>query len=207
MKGIVKWLAGIVGSALTLVLVIVLLPHAPGLLDRLLPGRSGVTVETAQVISERLKESARLETLRVVTDGVVTARVDAAFIGTVSSVDASYQYTGCYGIDLQKVEVRIQENRLVFTLPVPELLIDDIVVVEVSRDGFLDSAVRISDAELQELLDAEKLKYRDQYLTGDRMQELRTACVRAMEDTVYLWLSQMDASAVCEFVWADTPGE
>ena len=137
LKGLAKWLGGIVGGALTVMLVIVLMPYAGSLADTLLPDVSGLYIRNAAILSQQLEESARLETLVVTGEGVMSASVDALFFGTVSTVNADYTYTGSYGIDLQKVEISLHGNQVVFTLPQPEVLADSIEYGEVYRDGWL----------------------------------------------------------------------
>jgi len=202
MKSILKWLAGIAGTVITFVLITVLLPYAATLADWILPDISGSHVKSAAILSQQLQESARLETLLVNGDGVISAEREAAFVGTVSSISVTYRYTGSYGIDLHDVQLRVSGNQLVFVLPQPELLSDSITMDEVYRDGILDGAVRFSDKELQDLLEAEKQKFRDQYLTGENAQALRDASVTAMESTIAVWLSGVNSRLSCTYEWA-----
>ena len=203
MKGILKWLGRVLGTGLILVLVIVLTPYAAKLADRLLPDISGAAVKQAAILSQRMQDSARLETLVVSGEGAVSAGVDALFLGTVSSVNATYAYSGSYGIDLSKVQLQVQGSKIVFLLPAPELLSDDVAIVDIYRDGILDRAVRIGDKELQALLDAECVKWRDQYLTGENAPELRDASIRVLRSTIAQWMSQANSRLQYEFVWAD----
>ncbi|MBR3764742.1 MAG: DUF4230 domain-containing protein [Clostridia bacterium] len=202
LKGLAKWLGGIVGGALTVMLVIVLMPYAGSLADTLLPDVSGLYIRNAAILSQQLEESARLETLVVTGEGVMSASVDALFFGTVSTVNADYTYTGSYGIDLQKVEISLHGNQVVFTLPQPEVLADSIDYGEVYRDGFLDGAVRLDDKELHALFEAEKDKWRQQYLTGEHAPELQQACISAFERTILAWMSQANSRLTYTIRWA-----
>lgn len=203
MKGILKWLGRVVGTGIILVLVIVLTPYAAKLADMILPDISGASVKYAAILSQHMEDSARLETLVVTGEGAVNAEVDALFLGTVSSVNATYSYQGSYGIDLSKVQLTVQGNRIIFLLPAPEVLRDDVTIIDIYRNGILDGAVRIGDKELQALLDAEREKWRDQYLTGENAPELREATIRALEGTIAQWMSQANGRIDYEFVWAD----
>ena len=100
MKGALKWLGGIVGSAVTLVLVIVLMPYAGSLADTLLPDVSGLYIRNAAILSQQLEESARLETLVVTGEvdknlvlsarnipGVITAPVNALSVYDILNCD------------------------------------------------------------------------------------------------------------------------
>lgn len=203
MKGILRWLGRVVGTGIILVLVIVLTPYAAKLADMILPDISGASVKYAAILSQHMEDSARLETLIVTGEGAVNAEVDALFLGTVSSVNATYAYQGSYGVDLSKVQLTVQGSKIVLILPAPEVLRDDITIVDIYRDGILDGAIRIGDKELQALLDGERQKWRDQYLTGENAAELRAATIRAMEGTVAQWMSQANSRISFEFVWAD----
>ena len=207
MKSILKWLGGIIGSVISFVLIVVLLPYAGSLADYLLPDISGAHVKTAAILNQQLQESARLETLLVDGEGVVAAERVAAFVGTVSSLNVTYRYTGSYGIDLKKVQLKINGSEITFVLPQPELLSDSITMEEVYRDGMLDSDVRFSDMELRELLDAEKQKFRDQYLTGENTQALRDATEKAMDGIIAAWMSQVNSRLTYSYEWAAPANE
>lgn len=202
MKRIGKWLGAVAGSSLSLVLVIVLLPYISDLADRFLPDLSGAHIRNAAILSQHLEESARLETLVVTGDGVLTAEVTAMFLGTVSSANVSYAYSGSYGIDLQQVQLDVSGNRLTFILPAPEVLSDEIVIVEQHRGGWLDGAVRVSDEQIQQMLTAEKEKWRAQYLMGEHAAELQQACISAFERTILMWMSEIDSHMTYNIRWA-----
>lgn len=199
MKAILKWFSGVVA----VVLVIVLTPYAARLADLLLPDISGAQIKHAAILSQQMQDSARLETLVVSGEGAINAEVDALFLGTVSSVNATYAYTGSYGIDLSKVQLTVQGSKIIFRLPAPEVLRDDVTIIDIYRDGILDRAVRIGDKELQSLLDGERQQWRDQYLTGENAAALRDATIRAVQSTVVQWMSQTNSRLQYEFVWAD----
>lgn len=203
MKAVLKWLGRIAAGALTLVLVIVLTPYAATLADVILPDISGAHIRSAAILSQQLEDSARLETMVVTGEGVVSAEVDALIFGTVSSVNASYTYTGSYGVDLSRVQLQLSGSTLTFILPQPEVLSDDITIVDIYRDGILDRAVRIDDTELQALLNAERQRWRDEYLSGEQAQALRDATIRAFEATITQWMSQTNSRLEYRFVWAE----
>ena len=54
MKALLKWLGRTVGSALTLVLIIVLLPHASRLMNSILPDLSGAAVTVSATLARNL---------------------------------------------------------------------------------------------------------------------------------------------------------
>ena len=58
MKRIGKWLLGLITSALTLVLVIVLLPYAAKWVARIMPDESAAAIRASVVLSQKLEQSA-----------------------------------------------------------------------------------------------------------------------------------------------------
>ena len=121
MKRIGKWLLGLITSALTLVLVIVLLPYAAKWVARIMPDESAAAIRASVVLSQKLEQSAKLETLHVTEEGALNYEVKAAFLGTVASINADYTYEGSFGIDLQQVTMTRDGSVLTLTLPAPEL--------------------------------------------------------------------------------------
>ena len=126
MKRIGKWLLGLITSALTLVLVIVLLPYAAKWVARIMPDESAAAIRASVVLSQKLEQSAKLETLHVTEEGALNYEVKAAFLGTVASINADYTYEGSFGIDLQQVTITRDGSVLTLTLPAPELLLDSL---------------------------------------------------------------------------------
>ena len=125
MKRIGKWLLGLITSALTLALVIVLLPYAAKWVARIMPDESAAAIRASVVLSQKLEQSAKLETLHVTEEGALNYEVKAAFLGTVASINADYTYEGSFGIDLQQVTMtRDGSVADALTLPAPELLLD-----------------------------------------------------------------------------------
>ena len=55
MKRIGKWLLGLITSALTLVLVIVLLPYAAKWIARIMPDESAAAIRASVVLSQKLE--------------------------------------------------------------------------------------------------------------------------------------------------------
>ena len=203
MKSILKWIGRVVGGALSFILVIVLLPYVANLAQFVLPDVSGVQIKNAAILTQQMRKSARLETLVVEGEGAINAEIQAAFLGTVSTVNAKYTYAGSYGIDLSKVQVQVRGNKLTFILPAPELIRDDVTLGEIYRSGTFDRAIRIDDNELENLKDAERVKWRDTYLTGERADALKQASIEAFQETIATWMSRINGRLEYEFRWAD----
>lgn len=191
MKALLRWLAKIAGSALTIVLVIVMFPHISRLAAKLLPDESGAAIRTSAILASKLENSARLETLHVEEDGVLHYDIQAALIGSVASVNVSYLYEASFGIDLRRVTMQVSGNEIIFALPPTELLQDSLTPKEVYRDDFWYPG--FSDADYEKLLEDERLARRDAYLT-EQKERLWNASVAAFESTISTWLSGIDAS-------------
>ena len=186
MKRIGKWLLGLISSALTIVLVIVLLPYAAKWVARVMPDESAAAIRASVVLSQELSQSAKLETLHVTEKGALNYEVKAAFLGTVASITAEYTYEGSFGIDLRRVTMTRSGTVLTLTLPSPELLLDSLSPSDITRDSALYPY--LDDNDLQRVLEEERQNCRARYLSGDHADALWDATVAAMEQTVAQWL-------------------
>ncbi len=156
-----KWLGKIIGTALTLCLMIVLLPYAFKAAYRLLPDGSKNAVTVSAILSRKMEESARLETNKISDEGVISSSVNALWIGEVQNVVMKYTYEASLGIDLKKVEMSIAGNTLTLKLPKLEILTDSINIKEVERNDFW---FPLSESRRRKLMEDEKLKCRQHYL-------------------------------------------
>lgn len=186
MKRILKWLLGIVSSALTVVLVIVLFPHVSRWVARLLPDESGAAIRASVILSQEFTNSAELETLRVKEDGALNYEVKAAFLGTVASITAEYAYEGSFGIDLHQVTFRREGGVLILVLPTPSLILDTITSSDITLDKTLYPYLDEND--YQRVLEDQRLECRERYLSGDKAQELWDATTAALDETIARWL-------------------
>ena len=136
MKKLLQWLSRTVAAALSLVLAAVLLPYASKWASSLLPDLSGAALNTSILLSHQMQESARLETTVVEDEGVLNATTSAMLLGTVQSVTIQYVYRASLGIDLRKVEMRLQGSRITLLVPEVEILSDSLTPVQVVKDDF-----------------------------------------------------------------------
>lgn len=188
MKAILRWIAGVIGTIIALAATIVLLPYAGDIVNKVMPDVTSAAERTAGVISSKLSESARLESITVSESGTVNHDLSLAGI-SVGGVTFDYDYTASFGIDLKRVQMVVSGNKIVFMLPQPELILDDLVPRNISRK---DTLVIISDDDYEALIERERLACRARYLSGDRQQELWDATVRVMQSTVEVWLTNVD---------------
>ena len=197
MKAFCRWLGKIVGSAITLVLVIALFPYISQWAAKLMPDESGAAIKASAIIASRLEESARLETLRVEEDGVLHYDIQAAFIGSVAEISISYQYAASFGLDLSRVQMEVTGSEITFRMPAPELLLDAITPVESYRNDFWYPG--FSDDDYNKLLEDERIQRREGYLSGENQEMLRETSWNVFEETVAGWLKNVNDSLVFHY--------
>lgn len=197
MKAFFRWLAKIVGSAITLVLVFVMFPHISRIVGKLMPDESGAAIKASAIIAARMEESARLETFKVEEEGVLNYDIQAAFIGSVGNINVSYQYAASFGIDLSKVEMQVSGAEITFRLPSPELIQDSLTPVETYRDDFWYPG--FSDADYQKLLEDERNARRGAYLNGPESDKLWDATLSVLEKTITAWLKDVNGSLTFKY--------
>ena len=187
MKALLKWLGRTVGSALTLVLIIVLLPHASRLMNSILPDLSGAAVTVSATLARNLQQSARLETAIAEEEGVLESGTEALFLGQVQKVTVRYTYHASLGIDLRKVQVKVTGNTITLLLPDMEVLSDSLTPEEISKDDFW---YPLTEERLQTLLNQEQERCRAYYLEEHAQTEQAWAdTVAALESTVSQWIA------------------
>lgn len=197
MKAFLRWLGKVIGSAVTLVLVIILFPYLSKVAAKLLPDESGAAIKASAILSSRMEESARLEVLRVEDEGVLNYDIQAAFVGSVANINMRYQYSGSFGVDLAKVEMLVSGNDLVIRLPEPEVLQDSLTPLETYRDDFWYPG--FSDADYANLLEQERQARRNTYLTGEKADMLRQSAQSAFEKTIASWLKDVNGNLVIHY--------
>ena len=190
MKAFLRWLAKVMGSVLSIGMIIVLFPFLSKLAMSLLPDESGSAIKTSVILATRLEDSARLETLKVEMDGVLVYDVKAAFLGTVANLNVSYTYEASFGIDLKKVEIRVARNEITFILPQPELIQDSLTPKEVYSDEFWYPGFTKGDYD--NVLEKERMACRAMYLNGDQADMLIEKSKTAFEATIATWMRGMN---------------
>ena len=205
MKRFFRWLGKIIGSALTIVLVIVLFPHISKLAAKLMPDESGAAIKASAILAQNFESSARLETLKVEEEGVLNYDIQAAFIGSVANINATYTYEASFGVDLSKVTMQIADNELKFLLPEPELIQDNLTPNEVYRDDFWYPG--FSDSDYERLMENERLARQAAYLDGENSEQLWNATVSAFESTIATWLKDVNAALTFRYEKAPSPTE
>lgn len=195
MKAVLGWIARVLGTVIALVATIVLLPYGSDLVNYVMPDVTSAAERTAAVISSKLTESARLETVYFTESGTVKHDLTLGGV-SVGGLTFDYEYNASFGIDLSKVQMIVNGSRIVFLLPQPELILDSINPYNISRR---DTLVIISDDDYEGLVERERLVCREKYLTGEKSQELWDSAVKAMQNTFGLWLTEIDDRLTFEY--------
>ena len=197
MKAFLRWIGKILGGALTLVLAIVLFPYASKWVAQVLPDESGAAIKASAIISTHMKETARLESMQVEEEGVLNYDIQAAFIGSVANINIQYQYVASFGINLDQVQMRIEDNTLTFLLPEAELILDNITPTETYRNDFWYPG--FNDDDLTKLLEDERTARRNIYLNGEKVELLKKATQNAFESMVAGWLKELNANITINY--------
>ena len=187
MKRLLRYLARVAGTALTIVLIVVLLPYASRWASSILPDLGGAALNTSILLSHQMQESARLETATVEDEGVLNASTSAMFLGTVQNVSIQYVYRASLGIDLRKVEIKVEGSTVTLLLPEIEILSDSLTPVQTVKDDFW---YPLTEERRQKLLQDELDKCRERCLTEyAASDEAWQNTVSALSDTVSAWVS------------------
>lgn len=187
MKAFLKWLGRVIGTALCLVLVIVMLPYASRWAAQIIPDLTGAAMTTSATLSRKLAQSARLECIQAEREGVLESTVDALLIGTVQSVQIAYDYHASIGIDLSKVEVRVEGSRITLALPEMEVISDSLTPTQIDRKDFW---YPLTDERREKLLQDEREACRAAELEAAKTDEGWAYVTAALENTISGWIGE-----------------
>ena len=185
MKRTGKWLISLLGRSLAILLVIFLFPAARSLYLRYMPGMMGEIQTQSTVLAQKLQSTSRLEVTRVEEEGVIQSQTNVIILGTVGTATIRYRYSASIGIDLSQVVFTAESDRIVFSLPDPEVLNDGIEALQINRNDFFSRAI---DKSTETLLNEQKEKCREQYLKEEHSQRIWKDTIHAFEETICEWL-------------------
>lgn len=170
----------ILSTALILALAVVLLPRLTRLVGRLWPDPAR-TERVSQVLAREMRDSARLETMTIDEQGVLTATVNAALIGEVQRVTIDYDYHASLGVDLTGAEITEKDGVVILSLPPIGILSDSLTPTRIDRQDFWypltekrrsalleEERVKRAQAALEEVRSSEKVLKE----TADRLQRM-----------------------------------
>lgn len=185
LRAMLRFPLKIVSAALIISLVIVFLPHLTRLAGRLWPDPVRTT-RVSELLRHELTESARLETLTVDDEGVLTATVQAALIGEVQRVTIQYSYHASVGIDLKKVKIQAEGGVLTVSLPSLEILSDSLTPTQIDRQDFW---YPLTEKRRNQLLSEERESRAGAVLEEARNSaEIREKTERTLRDLITSWL-------------------
>ena len=186
MKKTGKWALSVVSKALVVILVILLLPYAKDLWRLIRPDVMGEIRTQSRIIEQKLESSQRLEVTSVDEEGVLQSETNVIIFGTVGTTTIRYRYTASIGIDLSKVVMIAESDRILFTLPDPEIINDGIEALESNRHNLFSKAIEKS---VETLMSEQRQKCREQYLTDQAHSDrIRLDAEKAFTETVCQWL-------------------
>ena len=175
------------GKALTIVLVIALLPFARNLITLVFPGITGQVTIQSGILEQKLQSTRRLEVTTIEEEGIMEAKTNVIILGTIGKTTIRYRYTASVGIDLSRVIMTPDGDRIVFLIPEPEILNDGIEALEVNKQDLFSRAV---DKSTEKLLEEQKNECRNQYLSDPKHNEMIwQSTEKAFEETLREWLS------------------
>lgn len=188
MKKTGKWALSVISKALVIILVITLLPFARTWIRQLLPDATGEIRVQSMILEQKLESSKRLEVTTIDEEGILEAKTNVIILGTVGTTTIRYRYTASVGIDLSKVVMTPDSDRIIFELPDPEILNDGIEALEINKNNFFSKAVEKS---VETLLNEQKLKCREQYISEKEHSDRAWEDIRkSFETTICQWLEQ-----------------
>ena len=134
----------IISRALVILLVIALLPFAKDLYRLIMPDVTGEIAVQSRILQQKLESSQRMEVTRIEEEGVLEAKTNVIIFGTVGATTIRYRYTASFGIDLKKVKMTAESDRITFVLPDIEVLNDGIEALEINRNNLFSKAIEKS---------------------------------------------------------------
>lgn len=186
MKRTGKWALSLVSRALVILLVVFLLPYAGNIWHLIMPDVTGEIRTQSRIIEQKLESSQRLEVTKVDEEGVLEAKTNVIIFGTVGSTTIRYRYTASIGIDMSRVVMTTDNDRIIFVLPEPEVLNDGIEALEINRNNLFSKAIEKS---VETLLSEQREKCRIQFVSDERHSvKTREDAAKAFRDTVCKWL-------------------
>ena len=186
MKKSGKWVFSVFTKAIVIILVILLLPYARDFLQLIAPNVTGEILTQSKIIEQKLESSQRLEVTTVEEEGIIESKTNVIIFGTVGTTTIKYRYTASIGIDLKKVIMTLDGDRIIFHLPEADVLNDGIEAIEINRHNLFSKAIEKS---VEALLAEQRDKCRNQFISEkEHSEKIRDDAIRAFHETVCKWL-------------------
>lgn len=186
MKKTGKWLLSLLSKAMVIILVILLLPFARNIWQLAVPDVNGEIVVQSRILTQKLESSKRLEVTKINEESILESKTNVIILGTVGTTTIRYRYTASIGIDMSKVIMTADSDRIIFSLPEMEILNDGIEALEINKHNLFSRAVEKS---VENLLSEQRAACREQYLrAGQHSEKTREDAIKAFTDTICQWL-------------------
>lgn len=184
MKKTGKWILSLIARIAVIVLLFVIGRFV--YFQYILPDLTGEIRIQSRILEQKLESSQRLEITTIDEEGVLDAKTNVIILGTVGSTTIRYRYTASIGIDLSKVIMTVDTDRIIFTLPETEILNDGIEALEISKQDFFSKRI---DKSVETLLAEQRNKCREQYFTKEQHSaKYREDAEKAFNETICQWL-------------------
>lgn len=188
MKKTGKWFFSLITKALVIILVVLLLPLTRNIVRCFMPDVTGEIRVQSMVLEQKLESSKRLEVTKVDESGVLEAKTNVIILGTVGKTTIDYRYTASVGIDLRKVIITTDNDRIVFLMPEPEILNDSIEALKINRQDLFSKAI---DKSIETLLSEQRIACREKYLEEKiKTENIWNDTISAFRDTICFWLEE-----------------
>ena len=186
MKHFGRKLTALLSKVLVILLVVLLFPYGQYAFRALFPDLTGEIRMQSTVLELKLHSSSRLEVTTVEEEGVFVSDTSVIILGTVGKTTIRYRYTASLGIDLKKVQLKAEQDRIILMIPEPEVLNDGIEALQIDRRNAFSFTI---DPKMETLLSKQRQQCREKYLSeaaySDRIWQ---DTVQALEKTFCDWL-------------------
>ena len=191
MKRLLHCLRTFLKALILIILIFFLLPFIGKNLQGLFFNQSVNANTISRILSRNMEASQKLETVHVSDEGIAESHVDAWLIGQVQQVVIHYQYEASIGIDLRKITVLQDDNRIQLIVPPLEILTDSLTPLQIERNDFW---FPLTENRRQQILEEEKKRCRTHYLEKNDDSRLAWEYTeKALTDLILLWTDTLES--------------
>lgn len=187
MKKAFKFILRIISLAAIIALTIVLYPHVSELInDTILDGKYE---RTSVMLTQEMKKAGELTAIRHQETGLMEAKVDAAFIGTVGIVKAPYTYEIGLGFALSEVVLSATDEGIEAALPDIRMLYDQFQIT--GKPEISDWWQLMTEQRYQQMINDQHAACRNEYLKRhENMEAAWQAACEQLEELFSGWAGE-----------------
>ena len=187
MKRLGKKIAGVLCSALTIMLVMTCYPYVKPFIADLLP--KGRYDRATMVISHEMEKAGELTAVRYTDQELMESSTSALFLGEVQNVKAPNTYEIGLGINLADVQLTAGDEGVTVAVPAVEMLYDSFRVT--GSPEVKDFFHPLNEARYQEMLDAQAAECRAKYLSDTQcLEDAWQAACESLERLISQWTGE-----------------